>query len=124
MTQALLLAATDPNSIYLLRRYAEESGFRVVSASRSQEVLTLARQVGPAAIILEVGLPGVMDWSVLKRLRAEEHTRGVPVMVYSWSGEELDEEAEGVSAYLHHPLLYSDFVAALEEAGVYPPSPS
>lgn len=120
MAQALLLAATDPNSIYLLRRYAEECGFSMVNTSRSQEVLALARQVEPAAIILEIGPPGVMDWGVLKRLRAEESTRCVPVMVYSWSGEELDEHAEGVTGYLRHPLLYSDFVAALEEAGVYP----
>ena len=124
MKPTLLLAATDPNSIYLLRRYAEESGFATLHASEGKKVLALARQARPTAIILETGLPGMMGWSVLQSLRAQQSTRRVPVVIYSWSDEGIDDPVEGAVGFLQHPVLYEDFLAALADAGVHPPSPS
>ena len=121
MTRHLLLAATDPNSIYLLRRYAEESGFAFVHASEGKEVVRLARRVRPAAIILETGLPGMADQNDLLALKREEATRSIPVVVYCWSQEEAEDWAQAVAGYLQHPLLYDDFLAALRIAGVCPP---
>lgn len=121
MKPTLLLAATDPNSIYLLRRYAEESGFAIVHASEGKKVLALARQAKPTAIILEAGLPGMMGWSVLEGLRAEQATCRMPVVIYSWSDEEIGDQLEGTVGFLQHPVLYEDFLAALADAGVHPP---
>ena len=121
MTEPLLLAATDPNSIYLLRRYAEESGFVVVHANEVEDVLLLARRVKPAVIIVETGLPGMADRRVWLALKADEVTRHIPVVVYSWFEEEADDPVQGVASYLQHPLLYEGFLAALRKAGVCPP---
>ena len=44
MLKTILIAANDPNIIYLLRRYAEASGFEVVRCDFGEDLLRLARQ--------------------------------------------------------------------------------
>jgi CheY-like chemotaxis protein len=122
--RTLLLAAADANIVYLLRRYAQKIGLRTVSASQGEEVVALAQQVRPAAIILEAGLPGTTGRDVLSRLRQSETARDIPVVVYTWLNEETSERTAGAVGYLRDPVLYEDFVAALEGAGVLPHSPS
>ena len=54
----LLLVENDPYFIYLLKLYAEQSGFSVVNTSSGSGVFALAQQEQPAVIVLESELPG------------------------------------------------------------------
>lgn len=125
MPQTIMIAARDPNITYLLQRYAEESGFRTVSACQGQDVLDLARQAHPALIILDVELPGAAGPTLLHGLRAAAATRNIPVILYSGledAPESLEEEtvAEGgVAGCLPKAVMYDDFIAMLEHAGVH-----
>ena len=58
MPQTIMIVANDPNITYLLQRYAEESGFRTVSACQGKDVLDLAHHTHPVLIILDTELPG------------------------------------------------------------------
>ena len=59
MTKSIIIAVNDPNILYLLRRYAEESGFETTSASRCKDVLALlAQPASPSLIILDSELLG------------------------------------------------------------------
>jgi CheY-like chemotaxis protein len=121
MTQTIMIAANDPNIIYLLQRYAEESGFQTVKTSQDTDVLTLAQQVKPALIIVEIGLPGAIGREVLRWLKTEPSTRDIPVVVYPCLDQVMDEPVEGVVGYLHESVMYDDFLATLENAGVLSP---
>lgn len=126
MPQTIMIAAHDPNITYLLQRYAEESGFRTISACQGKDVLDLARQVHPALIILDVELPGGTGSAVLRDLRAAAATRSIPVILYSGledAPESPDEEAAagGVAGCLPKAVMYDDFIAMLEYAGVRNP---
>ncbi len=57
MPKTILIAASDPNIIYLLQRYAEASGFQTVSAGQGKELLQVARQIHPDLIVLEIEIP-------------------------------------------------------------------
>ncbi len=57
MPKTILIAASDPNIIYLLQRYAEASGFQTVSAGQGEELLQVARQTHPDLIVLEIEIP-------------------------------------------------------------------
>lgn len=116
----LLLAAASDDIAYLLRRYAEKSGFRTVNVSPGEQVVSLAQRVKPVAIILEAELPGAMGQDVLGWLKEGDTTRDIPVVVYTWLDEGVGEQMMGVAGYLHNPVLYEDFLAALESAGVFP----
>lgn len=119
-----MIAANDPNIIYLLQRYAEESGFQTVKTSQDTDVLNLARQVKPALIIVEINLPGTMGWEVLRWLKAEPGTRDIPVVVYASLDEDMCDPIEGVVGCLQESVMYDDFLATLKNAGVLSDSSS
>ncbi|MDH7487138.1 MAG: hypothetical protein QHJ81_12785 [Anaerolineae bacterium] len=119
MTKTIIIAVHDPNILYLLQRYAEESGFWAVSALGGKDVLAmLACQPDPALLILDVELPGLTSPEIWHSLKAEAATRHIPVVFYSSLDEPGEEWHDGVSAYLPNPVMYDDFVATLKRAGI------
>ncbi len=124
MTKTVIIAVSDPNILYLLRRYAEESGFQTVSACQGQDLLPLlAHQPNPALIILDVEWPGTAvaaatGQKTSRGLKAEAATRNIPVVVYSCLDEPAGEWTEGVAGCLPNSVMYDDFVAALKRVGL------
>jgi two-component system, cell cycle response regulator DivK len=118
MPKTILIAAADPNIIYLLQRYAEASGFQVVSADQSNELQQVAKKIRPELIVLEIELPEAPARQVLKRLKDDPTTSLIPVVVYSCYDEVSISSDEGAASYLQKSVMYSDFLAALEQAGV------
>ena len=119
MPRTVMIAVHDPNIRYLLQRYAEESGFQTVSATRGRDQLaTLIQQPDLALVILDAELPGISGQRTSHRLKAEAALRNIPVVIYSSVDELIEEWDAGVAAYLPKSILYDDFVAALKRAGV------
>lgn len=56
-------------------------GFEVVVRSDGTSGLDAALELGPAVLLLDIALPGIDGWEVLRRLRADERGRAVPVIV-------------------------------------------
>jgi len=120
MPKTILIVAADPNIIYLLQRYAEASGFQTVSAAHGKELQQVARQTHPDLIVLEIELPEAPARQALRRLKADPTTRSIPVVVYSCYDEVACSPADGAASYLQKSVMYGDFLAALEQAGVQP----
>jgi CheY-like chemotaxis protein len=119
MTKTVIIAVNDPNILYLLQRYAEESGFQTASASRCKDVLALlAQPESPALIILDSASSGATARSTWHGLEVEAAARNIPVVVYSCLDEPAVECHEGVAGCLPNSVMYDDFVAALKSAGV------
>ncbi len=118
MPGMILIATNDPHITYLLQRYTEESGFQAVKTSRGTDVLNLARQTNPALIIMEARLLGAASREVVRCLKAEPSTRDIPIVIFSFSDDDIGDEVEGVAGYLHRLAMYDDFVRVLGNAGV------
>lgn len=120
MLNTILIAANDPNIIYLLRRYAEASGFQVVRCDFGEDLLHLARQVSPVLILLEIEPPETSWRPYLKQLKADLQIKNIPVIVYSCFDEMICDPVDEVASFLHKSVMYNDFIAALNKAGVQP----
>jgi urea transport system substrate-binding protein len=119
VTGATIMVVGDDSSFcYLMRRYANKSTHRIVFAYSGEEALALAWRETPAVVVLEVGRPGTMGWSVLQALRADQVTRDIPVVLCSWWDEEEQGLEEGADVYLRKPILYEDFLTALADVGI------
>jgi CheY-like chemotaxis protein len=116
MCKTILIAVTDPNIDYLLLRYAEESGFQTVRLGQENELLPLARQVQPVLIVLQIEPPKTVWRQALQCLKSDPIIGRIPVIAYSCFDE--GNSIEGVAGFLQKSVLYSDFVLALEQAGV------
>ena len=76
----------------------------------------------PKVILLDLKLPKVDGLEVLKRIRAEERTKCVPVVILTSSDEERDRIASyrlGVNSYVVKPVDFDDFARAVVEIGCY-----
>lgn len=120
MPKTILIAASDPNITYLLQRYAEASGFEAVRVGQGKELLQQARRLHPALIVLEIELPETAGKQTLSRLKSDPITREIPVIVYSCYDEVTFSPADGAVSYLQKSVMYADFLAALEQAGIQP----
>jgi len=76
----------------------------------------------PRAILLHLKLPKVDGFEVLRRLKADEKTRTIPVIVLTSSTEERDMVQSyklGVNSYITKPVDFNKFVEAVSELGLY-----
>ncbi len=118
MTQTILIAADDPNILYLLQRYAEESGFDTIKTGQVREIPDLAQQIQPAIILMELDRGGIVSRSILTQLQVKPTTSHIPVVVYSPTEEESRDPLDGFVACLSESVMYDDFLAALAQAGI------
>ena len=76
----------------------------------------------PALILLDLKLPKVDGLEVLRRIRADERTRVVPVLVLTSSAEDQDLRAAydlGANGYVRKPLTFSEFSEAIHTVGLF-----
>ena len=82
----------------------------------------MARAVLPRVVLLDLKLPRVNGLEVLARIRANEKTKRLPVVVVTSSREEADilKACElGVNSYIVKPVEFEKFVAVVGEVGLY-----
>jgi putative two-component system response regulator len=116
----LLLIADHPQLVYLIRRYAEQSGCQVISDGRLDTALELARRERPAMVLLYL-MPDVYDdWSSLRRLRRALAPYGIPITIISAIADEARARDEGAAGWLWQPVMFADFRAVLTHAGILP----
>jgi signal transduction histidine kinase/DNA-binding response OmpR family regulator len=77
----VLVIDDDPTQRDLIQRFLQKEGFSVVTAARGEAGLRLARKLQPAAITLDVMMPGMDGWSVLSALKADRDLRDIPVIM-------------------------------------------
>ena len=73
----------DPNVLDLMARVYQREGFRPVSASNGKMGIELARQLRPDLITLDIMMPGMDGWSVLKALKEDADLQDIPVIMVS-----------------------------------------
>ena len=81
-----------------------------------------ARTVRPMVVILDLKLPKVNGIEVLRRLKSDEQTRRLPVVVLTSSREERDLEdsySSGVNSYVTKPIKFEEFAKVVSELEMY-----
>ena len=79
----VLVVDDEKDSRVLMAHYLEEFGCRVISATNGEEGLAAAREQRPDLITLDLMMPGMTGWEVLKHLKADRELRQIPVVVVS-----------------------------------------
>ncbi len=110
----------DRASLDLMTAYLDGLGVRVALARDGEEGLGLIRAQSPAAVILDIRLPGLDGWEVLDRMRADDATGGIPVIIVSILDEKHRGMTSGAADYLIKPVGRDALVAALRRVGAVP----
>ena len=103
----------EPDIVALVAYHLAKAGYRVSTASSGAAAIEQARRERPALVVLDLMLPGISGYEVLERLRSEDGTRGVGVLLLSARREEPDRIRGltlGADDYLTKPFSPQELV--------------
>ncbi|HBC06767.1 MAG TPA: two-component system response regulator, partial [Rhodospirillaceae bacterium] len=87
MAKRVLLAEDEPNIVESLTFILERSGFEVATTTNGRQALEVAQSDTPDILILDVMLPELDGYEVLRRLRADARTKTLPVLMVTAKGQ-------------------------------------
>ena len=130
--KSVLLVEDNPDDRDLTLRAFDRHKLReaVVVAEDGQAALEYLHAPGPdgqlrplpEVVLLDLKLPKVDGLEVLRRIRAEERTRLLPVVMLTSSAEERDlvtSYALGANSYVRKPVSFTEFLEAARALGMY-----
>ncbi len=128
-TARLLVADDEPTILELLSASLRYAGFDVVTAADGNEALTMARAQRPDALVLDVMMPGLDGFEVVRRLRNEGST--APVLFLT-ARDSTEDKVRGLTVggddYVTKPFSLEEVIARiralLRRAGTLTPAPS
>lgn len=109
----IMIVGMDSHFSYLLQRFVRKSAHRVIPVNLGDDVVSLAKDENPVAIVLELDMPETVGWQTLRTLKSDPEAGRIPVIVCSWQDESARGLAEGADVYLRMPFLYEEFGTAL-----------
>jgi len=96
----------------------QPAGFETEMRGNGHDGITAARELQPDLIILDVGLPGLDGWEVLARLRADEATEHLIVLILTAHAQDetkVRANLGGADAFLSKPFRPNDLRAVVSE---------
>lgn len=111
----VLVVEDNANLAFGLTRSLESEGYEVQSAEDGVRGFELARTTNPDLIVLDLMLPGMDGYTILKKLRAEG--KDVPVLILTARGEEADKVFGfrlGADDYVTKPFSLSELLARVQ----------
>lgn len=130
----ILLVEDNPNDLELARRAFERHKIvnHIEVAEDGREALDFLfgegqyadrdTSVQPTVILLDLKLPKVDGFEVLRRIRKDDRTRFLPVVILTSSREEEDRLTGygcGANSYVRKPVEFDEFSEAVRELGLY-----
>jgi signal transduction histidine kinase/CheY-like chemotaxis protein len=103
-SNTVLVIDDDPTVLDMMERYLSKEGFLVQKASGGEQGLTLAREIHPIAITLDVMMPHMDGWSVLAALKADPDLAEIPVIMLTLLDNRNLGFALGATDYLTKPI--------------------
>lgn len=117
MAATILLVEDEPAIQELIAANLMRAGHHVVRASDAETAQRIVRDALPDLILLDWMLPGMSGVEFARRLRAEERTRGIPLIMLTARGEEQDKVLgleSGADDYITKPFSPRELVARIK----------
>ena len=113
---AKVLVVDDEKGVRdLLHSFLNATGHQTIMASSGEEAIKLAKSESPNAILLDVKLPGIDGIETCRRLRAEEQTRYIPViMVTAFGTTETEATDAGADDLINKPFKLTDLAVRVK----------
>ena len=114
-TRGTVLAIDDdPTVLELLQRFLSKQGFHVATADSGAEGLQQAAELRPNVITLDVVMPGMDGWMVLRSLKASPTLASIPVILLTMTDDAGKGFALGAEDFLTKPIDRARLLAILE----------
>ena len=115
--RTILIVDDEEDVLDLLQLVFETSGFVVRRASTGKSAVSSAWEQPPDVVLLDVMMPEMDGWQVLRTLKGDERTRNVPVVMLSARAERRDKMIglqEGAEGYIAKPFSPAEVVREVQ----------
>jgi signal transduction histidine kinase len=111
----ILVIDDDPDCREMTSRHLRKEGFAVKTAPNGESGLQMARQLHPSVITLDVLMPDMDGWVVLRELKADPELAEVPVIMITIVDNKQMGQALGVADYLTKPVDFKELVRIVKK---------
>ena len=116
--ELILIVEDNEKNRKLERDVLQFHGYKIAEAETGEDGVRLAREAGPALVLMDIQLPGISGIEALRQIRADPLTRAVPIIAVTASAMTQDRQkimAAGFDGYQSKPINVKEFVAAVRE---------
>ena len=116
MLTIMVVEDNEPSRDALCRRL-ERRGYHVIRAVDGEEGVAMARLQLPNLILMDLGLPGIDGWEATRRLKGDELTRHIPLIVLSAHAMPTDRDmalAAGSDDFDSKPVRFEQLMEKIE----------
>ena len=112
MPASILIADDYEDNRELLRLMLEVIGYRIREARNGRECVSMAQAEPPDLLLVDLSMPVLDGWGVLKELRADERTRHIPCVAVTAFADPAREQAlaAGFDGYLSKPFKSRELI--------------
>ncbi len=118
MARTILIVEDNERNSYLAKYLLEHGGFAVRIAEDGPRALELVAEAAPAAILLDIQLPGMDGYAVARALRTTANANRVPIIAltsYAMAGDREKAIEAGCDGYIEKPIDPDNFVTEIEK---------
>lgn len=112
--KTILIIEDDANFAEVLKQVAHDNDFKAIVAYQGEIGVQYAKKYKPKAIILDMKLPGIDGWTVLKLLKEDKELKHIPVHVMSGMNREKLAKEMGAFDFLIKPITTEKLKSAFE----------
>ena len=114
MSRTVMVVDDDADILDMTRLVLEGGGYRVLPARGGQEALRTLEETVPDLILLDINMPDLDGWQVLRMLKVDEKTTAIPVAMFSIKMEVRDKlhgMQEGAFDYIAKPFSCEELLS-------------
>ena len=116
--KSILCVEDEPEMIDLIRLILGRRGFEVRGATGGVEGLKMIREDPPDLVLLDLMMPDMDGWEVYQQIKADEKTKGIPVIVVTAKAQSIDKvlglHIAKVDDYIAKPFSPQDLLNSVE----------
>jgi twitching motility two-component system response regulator PilH len=113
-----MIVDDSPTEVHVMKTALEKHGFETMSAADGSECLSLAREIRPDLIFMDVVMPGVNGFQATRALTRDPQTKTIPIVMITTKDQETDRiwgMRQGAVDYLIKPVAESELIAKAQE---------
>jgi CheY-like chemotaxis protein len=113
MPSSILIADDFDDTRELLRLLLETEGYTIREARDGREALNAARDEAPSLALIDLSMPSLDGWGLLRELRADERTRSIPCVAVTAFAANQDRQRAldaGFDAYISKPFRAKELI--------------
>ncbi|NOY49911.1 MAG: response regulator [Chlorobi bacterium] len=115
----ILIVEDDPEFAKILVKECNSNKFKCIAVESGEQGLEIAKTKNPAAIILDINLPGINGWAVMKILKDNPGTRHIPVHIMSGDDAKSESNKSGAIGFLQKPVDRKSINSAFDKIQNY-----